>query len=271
MAVTVQMQFASAVTEMSQNAFVGSSIDNGTTISQFDLRQLDVPRELGTTAPLCWRQDVYPGDSHALSTGHKPIKYRCSVAQGYSLHDQKPRVSFTPESPGVSPSQQLSTSLLWRCGSLAVVCGVSRRPMALLFSALCLIPLTKASSQRGMDDMGSPVPPPEDRLRPLLARAPATAGPMDGDSPVGTDHGVMGVQEEHDRLLRTHEAASEQGDEARHVLQPRKDLGLQVTVAVSDDSPSFTEAITAVCPPARIQADPCHTVKKVWGPRKKAL
>jgi hypothetical protein len=48
MAVTVQMQFESAVTEMYQNAFVGSSIENGTTIIQFDLRKLDFQRELGS-------------------------------------------------------------------------------------------------------------------------------------------------------------------------------------------------------------------------------
>jgi hypothetical protein len=33
MAVTVQMQFESAVTEMYQDAFVGSAIENGTTIT----------------------------------------------------------------------------------------------------------------------------------------------------------------------------------------------------------------------------------------------
>jgi hypothetical protein len=58
MAVTVQMQFESAVTEMYQNTFVGSSIENGATIIQFDLRQLDFPRELGTTSTICWRKDV---------------------------------------------------------------------------------------------------------------------------------------------------------------------------------------------------------------------
>jgi hypothetical protein len=41
MAVTVQMLFTSAVTEMYQDAFVGSVMENGTTIIQFDLRQHD--------------------------------------------------------------------------------------------------------------------------------------------------------------------------------------------------------------------------------------
>ena len=41
MAVTVQMQFESVVTELYEDAFIGSSIENGTTIIQFDLRKLD--------------------------------------------------------------------------------------------------------------------------------------------------------------------------------------------------------------------------------------
>jgi hypothetical protein len=74
MAVTVQMQFESAVTEMYQEAFVGSSIENGTTIIIFDLRKLNFQRELGTTSEICWRKDFYHVDIHELSTFHNPIK-----------------------------------------------------------------------------------------------------------------------------------------------------------------------------------------------------
>src|SRR6266852_6485111 len=77
MAVTVQMQFTSAVTERYQDAFVGSAIENGATIIQFDLRQLDFQRELGTTSTICWRKEVDHVDMHALSTFHHPITYRC--------------------------------------------------------------------------------------------------------------------------------------------------------------------------------------------------
>jgi hypothetical protein len=45
MAVTVQMQCESAVTEMSQDAFIGSSIEEGATIIQFDLRKHDLQHE----------------------------------------------------------------------------------------------------------------------------------------------------------------------------------------------------------------------------------
>jgi hypothetical protein len=73
MAVTVQRHFTSAVTERYQDAFVGSSIENGATISQFELRQHDFHDDLGTPATICWRQDPYHVDGPALSTFHKPM------------------------------------------------------------------------------------------------------------------------------------------------------------------------------------------------------
>ena len=73
MAVTVQMQFESAVTELYQDAFVGSSIEHGTTIIQFDLRKLDFQCTLGTTATICWRKEPYHVDIHELSTFHNPV------------------------------------------------------------------------------------------------------------------------------------------------------------------------------------------------------
>src|SRR5207302_4174729 len=76
MAVTVQMQFESAVTEMYQDAFVGSSIENGATIIKFDLRQRDFQQELGATSTLYWRKEADHVDIHELSMFHNPMKYR---------------------------------------------------------------------------------------------------------------------------------------------------------------------------------------------------
>ena len=77
---TVPMQLTSAVTEMSQDACVGSSMENGTTIITFDLRQHDFQYELGTKATLCWRKESYHVDVHELSTFHNPILYRFILA-----------------------------------------------------------------------------------------------------------------------------------------------------------------------------------------------
>src|SRR5712691_6172148 len=271
MAITVQMPFTSAVTEIYQDAFVGSSIENGTTVIQFDLRKHDFQQALGTKAPLCWRKESYHVDVHELSTFHNPMTYRFIVAQGSYLNDQNQRVYFTPTVKGVSTAQHMSHSVIRLACYLAVVCGVSLRHLALLFSVLFLIPMTKSSIKRWIDDIGSHLPAPEEMLRQLLVLAPATECHIDGYYPLGTDHCVMVVKDEHDRILMTHEVASENGEDARQFLQRVKDLGLNVTAAFSDYSQSFTEAIKAVYPHARFQADHFHTVKNIWGHLKKSL
>jgi len=271
MAVTVQMQFESVVTEIYQDAFVGSSIENGTTIIQFDLRKHNFQQELGTQATLCWRKESYHVDVHELSTFHNPILYRFILAQGSYLNDNKQRIYFTPAIKGVSTSQHMSHSVIRLSCYLAVVCGVSLRHIAVLFAVLFLIPITKSSIKRWIDAIGSNLPTPEEMLRQLLTLAPATECHLDGYYPLGTDNCVMVVKDEHGRILMTHEAASENGDEARQFLQRCKALGLHVTAAFSDYSQSFTEAIKAVYPQARFQADHFHTVKNIWGHLKKSL
>ena len=130
---------------------------------------------------------------------------------------------------------------------------------------------TKSSIKRWIDDIGVHLPAPEELLRQLLALTPATECHLDGYYPLGTDHCVMVIKDEHDRILMAHEAASEHGDDARKFLQKLQDLGLNVTAAFADYSQSFTEAIKAVYPQARLQADHFHTVKNVWGHLKKSL
>src|SRR3989475_2708906 len=235
MVITVQMQFTSAVTEIYQDAFVGSSIENGTTVIQFDLRKHDFQQELGTKATLYWRKESSHVDVHELSTFHNPMTYRFIVAQGSDGNDQDQRMSFTPTSKGVSTSQHMSHSVIRLACDLAVVCGVSLRHIALLFSVLFLIPITKSSIKRWIDDIGSHLPTPEEMLRHLLALTPVTECHIDGYDPLGPDHGVMVVKDEHDRILMTHEAAAENGDDARQFLQRFKDRGLKVTAAFSDD------------------------------------
>ncbi len=143
--------------------------------------------------------------------------------------------------------------------------------MALRLSALFRIPMTKSSMKRWIDDIGINLPTPEKMLRHLLAVMPATECPSDGSYPLGTDNGVMVRKDEHDRILMTHEVASEHGADARKFLQHVTDLGLNVTAAFSEYSPSFTAAIQAVFPQARLQADHFHTVKNIWEKRKKSL
>src|SRR2546422_11323976 len=130
------------------------------------------------------------------------------VAQGCYVNGKDQRMSFTPTIQGVSTSQHMSHSVIRFACYLAVVCGVSLRHIALLFSVLFLIPMTKSSIKRWIDDIGAHLPPPEEMLRHLLALAPATECHIDGYYPLGTDPCVMVVKDEHGRILITTEPVS---------------------------------------------------------------
>ncbi len=271
MAVTVQTQFESVVTEMYEEAFVGSSIENGTTVIKFDLRKLNFQRESGITSTIYWRKESYHVDVHELSTFHNPIKYRFILAQGSYFDNDGQRIYFTPEIKGVSTSQPMSHSIIRLSCYLAVVCGVSLRQIALIFSVLFLISISKSSIKRWIDTIGSNLPAQEDMLQSLLAIKPVTECHLDGYYPRGTDNCVMVVKDEHDRILMTYETESENGDDARKFLKRLKGLGLHVTFAFCDYSESFIGAIKAVFPHARFQADHFHTVKNIWKHLKKSL
>ena len=271
MAVTVQTQFESVVTQMYEEAFVGSSIENGTTVIKFDLRQLDFQRECGITSAIYWRKDIYHVDVHELSTFHNPIRDRFIVAQGSYFDEDGQRIYFTPEIKGVSTSQHMSHSIIRLSCYLAVVCGVSLRQIALIFSSLFLISISKSSIKRWIDTIGSNLPSQEEMLQYLLVLKPVTQCHLDGYYPMGTDNCVMVVKDEHDRLLMTYETESENGDDARQFLKRLKAQGLHVTSAFSDYSESFMGAIQAVFPHARFQADHFHTVKNIWKHLKKSL
>jgi Transposase len=271
MAVTVQTQFESVVTEMYEEAFVGSSIENGTTVIKFDLRKLDFQRECGLTSTIYWRKDTYHVDVHELSTFHNPIKYRFILAQGYYFDADGQRIYFTPEIKGVSTSQHMSHSIIRLSCYLAVVCGVSLRQIALIFSFLFLISISKSSIKRWIDTIGSNLPSQDEMLEHLLVLKPVSECHLDGYYPMSTDNCVMVVKDEHDRILMTYETESENGDDARQFLKRLKARGLHVTSAFSDYSESFVGAIQSVFPHARFQADHFHTVKNIWKHLKKSL
>ena len=90
-------------------------------------------------------------------------------------------MDFTPAIKGVSTAPQMSHSMIRVACDLAGVGGVSLRHMALIFSSLLLIPMTKSSIKRWIGDMGSNGPSQAERLQQWLAITPAPEGHSDGD------------------------------------------------------------------------------------------
>lgn len=270
MSITIQTGFNSAVVEADKNAFTVSYIEDGNTIIEFDMRTRDYRKESGITSEIFWKES-YKVDVHEFSTFHSPIIYRFITAQGYYFDEHGSRKFFTPEIAEVSTQQHMSKNIIRICCFLAVICGVSLRNIAAIFKYLFYIPVTKSTIKRWIDEIGGNLPSEEEILKKLIEQKKPTQCRIDGYYPLGTDKCVSVLKDDFDRILITHEADSENSEEAKKFLEKLRDTGIKITSVFSGYSKSLTKAIREVFPEAKFQADHFHTVKGIWKHLKEAL
>ena len=271
MPVIIQSQFNSAVVEANLDVFTRSYTEGENTIIEFDMRKRDWQKEFGISHDVYWPPETYNVDIHEFSVSHNPIVYRFISAQIWYYDDHNKQIWFTPKLREVSAQQHVSRCVLRLACFLAVICGVSLRNIATIFTVLFRIPVSKSSVKRWIDTIGSSLPSEEAILKQLLEQKKSDQCHIDGYYPMGTNNCVMVLKDESDRILITHEAASENGDDAIEFLQKIKKCGMTVTSAFSDYSDSYVKAIREVFPDAKFQADHFHTAKNIWKHLKKSL
>jgi len=167
MTITIQTEFNSAVVEVNKDVFSISYIENGNTIIEFDMRTRDYQKEFGITSEIFWKES-YKIDVHEFSTFHNPIIYRFITAQGYYSDEHGNRRFFTPETAEVSTQQHMSKSIIRLSCVLAVICGVTLRNIATIFTYLFCIPVTKSTIKRWIDEIGENLPSEEEILKKLI-------------------------------------------------------------------------------------------------------
>jgi len=270
MAVIIETRFESAVTEANKDTYTGSCIEDGKTVIESDMRKRDWEAVLNTESGIQWYKKTYKVGIHEFSTFHCPVVYRFVMARGYYLRTDGSREYFTTEPSEVSTHHHMSRNIIRLACFLAVICGVALRNIALIYSSVFQVPVTKSCIKRWIDEIGSGLSE-EDILRKLRTQKEPAECHIDGYYPLGTDRCVMVIKDDYDRILITHETDSESGKEAEVFLRKLKDSGLVITSAFSDYSKSFTSAIREVFPEAEFQADHFHTAKNIWKHLKKAL
>lgn len=265
MSITIQAKFNSAVERANKDVFTRSYIEGNTTIIEFDMRKRNYKHHI------YWRKENYHIDIHEFSLFHSPVIYRFCVSQGYYLDDERKRTYFTPKIKGVSTFHHMSNSAIYIACFLAVVCGVSLRNISLIYKHIFLIPVTKSTIKRWIDNVGENLPSEEEIVKLLITHKKPVECHIDGYYPRGTDNCVIVVKDEYDRILLTHEAESENKEDAKLFLSKIKDMGLEIKSSFSDYSKSFIEALKEVFPNAKFQADHFHTTKNIWKYLKKSL
>jgi hypothetical protein len=271
MSIIIQSEFDSAVLEANKDVYVRTYIGDKKTIIEFDMRKGNYQKKFGIKSEIFWSGNIYHVDIHEFSTFHNPIVHRFVTAQGYYFDENGRRIFFTPEPSDVSTCCHMSLNVLRPSCFLTIICGVSLRNIANIFSVLFKIPITKSSIKRWIDEIGRNLPSEEEILKKLAEIKMPEECHIDGYYPLGTNNCVMVTKDESDRILITHETDSENAQEAEKFLRKLKDAGINITSAFSDYSKSFMKAIKTVFPNAKFQADHFHTVKTVWGHLKKAL
>ena len=271
MGIVIQSEFDSAVLEANKDAYAKTYIEDKKAVIEFGMRKRDYQKEFGTDSEIFWSENVYHVDVHEFSTFHNSVIYRFVMAQGCYFDGNGRRIFFTPGPSDVSAHYHMSLNILGLSCFLSVICGVSLRNTAQIFTVLFMIPVTKSSIKRWIDEIGGSLPADEEILKKLTEREMPGQCHIDGYWPLGTDNCVMVIKDESDRILPTHETGSENAGEAEKFLRKLKDSGINTVSAFSDYSKSFMGAIKKVFPNAKFQADHFHTVKTVWGHLRTAL
>ncbi len=142
------------------------------------MRKRDWQKEAGISHDVYWPPKTYNVDIHEFSVFHNPIVYRFISAQAWYYDDHNRQIWFTPNIREVSAQQHVSRGVLRLACFLAVICGVSLRNIATIFTVLFRIPVSKSSVKRWIDTIGSSLPSEEEILKQLLARMATQTPPL---------------------------------------------------------------------------------------------
>ena len=138
------------------------------------------------TEKIHWRSESYHVDINEISTLHAPIKYRFIISQGFYTVGISEKRYFTPEVFEASTAQHMSNCVIRLCCYLAVICGVSLRNIASIMSVMFLVPVTKSTINRWIDEIGNNFPDEETMFRKLVEIKKPTECNIDGYYPLGT-------------------------------------------------------------------------------------
>ena len=155
MSVIIEAVFESAVTETNKDAYTGSYIEDRKTVIEFDMRYGDWQKTLKTDSEIYWYKETHTVGIHEFSTFHSPIIYRFVIGRGYYFRADGSRRYFTTEPSEVSVHHHMSRNIIRLSCFLTVICGVTLRNIALIYSALFQVPVTKSCIKRWIDETGS--------------------------------------------------------------------------------------------------------------------
>jgi len=266
MSINVNVPISTEVIESNPDCKISGCYENGVLLLTIDTRSQNIHHRLG----LGTKTRLYFGRENSfevqeLSAMLWPIRYKVLCREGYYIDDNGNRVCFTTTANGIDNNRHVSQVLMRAAVLLLVIAGLGYRQVAWVLKILFHVDTSKSSLQRWIGEISSQLPSGDKIIQLLNEKKPITECHLDEIFPVGMNHCVLVVKDEHGRIITTKGVNNRDEATVTPFLQRLKDLGIMFQSFYTDGCKAYFNSIKAVYgKEAAIQYDYFHIIQNAW-------
>lgn len=266
MALNVTVPIDTEVLELNQDSKIKGGYEQGSIVITIDTTKQNVHERLGlgTKTKLHWdkRNDF---EAQELSSFLWPIKYRIITRCGFYYDENGEVIHFTTKAYGIDARRHVSEVLMRAAILLLVVGGIGYRQVSFLMKALFHVKISKSSLHRWTQEIAEKLPSFQQMVELLNQKKPITEGHLDELFPLGTNHCLLVLKDEHGRILAANPVKKRDEESTKKFLQKFKDLDLDFKAFYTDGYKPYYNAIKSVFGNAMpIQLDYFHVIQNIW-------
>ncbi len=266
MSINVNVPISTEVIESNPDCKLSGGYENGVLLLTIDTRNQNIHQRLG----LGTKTQLYFGKENIfevqeLSAMLWPIRYRVLTREGYYIDGKGNRVYFVTTATGIDNNRHVSKVLMRAAVLLLVIAGMGYRQAAWILKILFHVEISKSSLQRWIGEVASQLPSGDKIIQLLNEKQPITEGHLDEIFPIGMNHCVLVLKDEHGRILSTQAVDKRDEESVKPFLQRMKDLGIKFQAFYTDGCQAYFNAIRAVFgKTVAIQYDYFHIIQNTW-------
>ncbi len=266
MCVNIKVPVNTAAIELNQDSKITGGYEKGKLVITIDTGKQNIHQRLGLgTKTKLYRGDKNIYEAQELSCFLWPIRYRVITRQGYYYNEQGEISHFTTKAYGIDSKRHVSEVLMRASMFLLVMAGMGYRRVAWLLNALFHVETSKSSLHRWTEEIADRLPDCEEMIKLPNQKMMITEGHPDELYPLGVNHCILVLKDEHGRILATQPTEKKDEENTILFLQKIKDTGIQVKTFYTDGCVAYYNAIRSVFgDEVSIQYDYFHIIQNIW-------
>ena len=262
----VKIPISTEVIESNPDCKINGVYKNKTLVITIDTRNENIHQRLGlgTKTRLYWGKKR-SFEIQELSSVLWPIRYRVLAREGYYMDDQNKKICFTTNAYGIDQHRHVSKVLMRSAILLLVIAGMGFRRTSWLLKILFHVNVSKSSLQRWVGEVADEIPNRDKIIELLNEKHKISEGHLDEFFPLGMNHCVLVLKDEHGRILATQKVDKRDEENVKPFLQKFKDLGLSFRAFYTDGCKAYYNAIREIFGNSvAIQYDYFHIIQNAW-------